>query len=552
MSSQPNQSVEVRLKLVVDKDGVRAVDVLTGRIVAAARAEDTLAEAVKRRAAAQRAASVAQRVGGVLEQHRQATWERHQQKQVANDLAAMGRNADGTRMSAYDRLAGRGSAAAGRLGLTGREVAGGAAAAVAVAARTGGGYAEFGRIDADPWMTERQKLEAKARANPFVGRAYGLFKDVQETWTGERQLLGRFERAQAESAVRVQGRSEVDALRQRLGYERQSQAERAVAFNGVPSLLPGGAGRFGGLTLDRPDPGIDRTTAQGRREYENEARLLPLRQQATRAAVERAAAEEKVRRLTADEAARLRAVGDAERRAAVFRDQRTRADQDRSGVDRSGAKAGSAGAAGVERDSLDLARAARDRYQEAVQARKDAQVDLVRKRSDEDRSQTAIAREQAAVTQDRYARSVGGAAALSELGLGGRELAKQGLRLLQQGVRPDELPDDIRAAVGQAAPTALAEANEKSGEQFKGEFRAIRPDLDEFKPADPLRKEADQARERATGLEEKGLRDLEGRLAGVLTKGYEDALVAAVKRATEAAVQRLELDQFMRNATGNQ
>lgn len=526
----PNQTVEIRLKIVVDKDGTRAVNVLTGEVVAAAKAEDALAEAAKRRAAAYRQ-TVPGRVGAALEQHRQGVWERFQQRQAANDLAAMGRNADGSRMSAMDRLQFRGNAAAGRLGLTGREVAGGAAAAFAVSMKTADGYGQFGRIEGDAFMTERQKLEAKARANPFLGWAYSRFKDAQEAYTGERGGVEQAKRGGVEGRVRAEAFGRFELARQQSEFERQTQADRAAGYAGFQTA--------------RRDGSIDRTTAGGRIRYEEESRLLPVRRQLAVATKEQALAEQQYGRAQKQNADNQAEVKRIEGELAATRRARAKADQNRTWFDRSGAKEQSQRLSEREGELESQLDAARNKARQSAEQERGSGAGSVEARRRTQQLQLDAARIETGIAREREGQAAGGAAALSQLGLGGRELAKQGLDLINQGVPLDQIPEDLLSAARAAAPDTVRKAEERYGEQFKGDLRSRAPDEAGLQNSADARRRTDEAEKREADLEEQIPKGFESGLSAVMDKVIPQML-AILERSVEEAVRRVESEQFRR------
>lgn len=526
----PNQTVEVLLKIVVDKDGTRAVNVLTGEVVAAAKAEDALAEAAKRRAAAYRQ-TVPGRVGAALEQNRQGVWERFQQRQAANDLAAMGRNADGSRMSAMDRLQFRGNAAAGRLGLSGREVAGGAAAAFAVSMRTADGYGQFGRIEGDAFMTERQKLEAKARANPFAGWAYSRFKDAQEAYTGEREKIERAKRAGAEGEAREGAFAQFRLTQQQSEFERQTQADRAAGYAGFQTA--------------RRDPGIDRTTAGGRLRYEEESRLLPVRRQLAVATKEQALAEQQYGRAQKQNADNQAEVKKIEGELLATRVARQKADRDTSGTDRSGAKGESERLARQEGVLAARLQGAIRRAEQSAETERGAGGQSVMARRRVSELQLDAARVETGIAREREDQAAAGAQSLSQLGLGGRELAKQGLDLINQGMPLDQIPEDLLAAARAAAPETVKKAEEAYGEQFKGEFRGRAPGEAGLQSSADARRRTDTAEQNEANQEEKYRKEFESGLSAVFDK-VTPMILAILERNVEQAVKRIELEQFQK------
>lgn len=529
----PNQTVEVRLKLVVDKDGTRAVDALTGAVVAAAKAEDSLAEAAKRRGRAE------QEAARVVDRNR---WGR----EVESALRARGLDARGNPLSAVRGRLTPGTAAAygeqasaalSRLGISGPMAAAGFGATAALSV---GSYAtEAAQIDARPFLSAREREDQKLRGLPLgIGRGYGYLKDLQEATSGETGRIGR-----AGMLGRIGSITQELEGRQRLESE---QVAREVAS------ARSRAAEFGpGFRLGRP-AGYDRTTVEGERRFRDEQRLLPIRQQLTTAAKERAAAERDVARATEVELQKKRALDEAEQRLKVKVQERV--DASRSG------SAAAAGRAGTEAEkAAGAAEGFRERearlreLQDATEAKRAAELRLNERRGAEGGKRVELARAEYQIAQGREQQAAGGAQSLSQLGLGGRELAKQGLALINQGVPLDQIPDDLLSAARAAAPDTVRKAEEKYGEQYKGEIRPLAPEEAGLQDSAGARQRTDKTREAATQAEEKEQVRSAQDTARVLAD-FERAFTAVLASLTNVTmeVNRLREEGIMARTTGNQ
>ena len=320
------QPVEAKLKIMVDQAGARAVNEFTGEVVAAAKAEDNLAAATARRIAAAQRLSVAEirqlmnrtgqagpsapaglspdisrrlrseieslrrqeqeqrrdsivgRVESAVRSGEDREFDRWKNRQVRNDLRAMGLNADGSRMNWFQRQ--------GSLGGFAEQFVGSRAAAYATGSAVAAGGAEAlinsERAAGRPFLSDRERTEERVRGIPGIGYVAGKFKDLQRAISGETRAVGQtvesFQQAQIYNQLGSQRATERDDLRR--ATERPLDVARQFGPN---------------FRQERP-AGFDRSTLAGEQAFEKESRLLPIRRQLTQTTKERLAAEQSLGR----------------------------------------------------------------------------------------------------------------------------------------------------------------------------------------------------------------------------------------------------------------
>jgi hypothetical protein len=165
-----------------------------------------------------------------------------------------------------------GAARAGTLG-----AAGYAAAGTAAALSVGQYVGEAGQIEANPYASTRSRREDQLRSFPVLGYVAGAAIDAGRTVMGAHGELGQVRYEQDRASNENQGMARVFGLDDTLGRQARDQKIRAQAFSG--------------LELAQPQ-GFDKSTVLGQKLYDEEARMLPLRQQQQIAAKNRLAAEQ--------------------------------------------------------------------------------------------------------------------------------------------------------------------------------------------------------------------------------------------------------------------
>lgn len=459
-------------------------------------------------------------------------------------------------MAYYQDMAGQ--MITNRLGITGPMAAG--AAGVAGAVHMGQVVQDYARIDATPFMTERQRSEAKWRNAPFMGgRVYGYAMDTYMAATGATERMGKDRQWTQEGIVEQQ------MLSQQRGQTTSFEAQMRTA-----SLR---AEAMSGLKLDRP-AGYDRSTAEGARQYQEEARLLPLRQKLTVLARERAAAEKDAAIATDIEEKKKRAHLDAEQRLKSV--QRERREESKTGSDAAGRVgrfvafgplgglifgADSMGNTGEREarlfgDSAVRGTEADGRGRELESASRDANAANMRAaqiRAQEGQARLQLAQAEYDIAQDREGRAKGGARALARMGIMGREMAKQGLQMINQGVPVDLIPKDYLAAAEMAAPDKVDEYLTKQGEPFKPGLSPLAKDELGLQPLNKARERTDQARENAIRAEEDEIKRAAQDMSEV-TKKFGEAMIKLTNILTDVtrAVDKLQDDMGMAHNNGAQ
>lgn len=563
--SEASSTVTMRLKWVLADGQLRALDQSTGAIVQMTRAEGEFGKALVRSGQViDENARKAKAVGSAYQQmsiaevrrlmaqapaggppaagagpdrqpaappdyDRLAADRRHQHWQAEQEraeLRARGLNPDGSPVTLAARLAPYTALAAG------------AAYFGAGVARAGG--EAFG----NPYLSTRSAGERLLRDVPLAGHVFGLGLDAARGLSGETERFGRTEAYYRDQSVRQDMTNDMNLRLQGLRAEERSARNLADAYQGV--------------RLARPDPSIDRGTAAGRRQFEEEARLLPIDQQRTRLVAQRAAAAKDVQDSLEDEkrlSQEIREIdekrAEADRRATAAGSSgaltRARADQLASTV---------GGALGLREEGDDYRAAEQvarnqlalldkqrkglqDQYEDAAERtkrRKDL-VGEIDKQSDQLTVEARRARYDIAIGREEEAS--GRARTLSQLGFGGREAAKNALDLARQyGIA--NLPQETRDLIGQVAPRYLRDLEEKEGERYFADFRGRVGEADRpaFEPLAAARKRTDEARENVVQRQEQA--DKQAAETAVAAIGdYTSKLTPVIKAAIEVAVNRI-------------
>lgn len=591
-----DQTVTARLKIEADASGAaRAVSSLTGEVVKLTKAEKAVADAVHQRGAAYREADTYRlkddHAGrndtyGFAPGHvppssadlaRQAREQRQAERQKAEDdrrelfrrqwqAAGDRRQVFGTDASPlpgtpahYDQLAAglrerheqrqqearelrsRGLNADGSAITLGGRLARFAAPATAVAYAMGESVRGTAEAFADPFVSGRMAGERALRNVPLgVGYAQGMALDVGRGLSGETARFGSLRGHYQLQSYRQSLQNQADLQLQGIRFQEQTAGRQVEAFKG--------------FRLDRPDAGIDRSTSGGRRQYEDEARLLPIRQQLTKLATQ----QEGVRRSVID------AMDEEKKLAGELRDL----DEKRAAAQRRAAAAGDNGAAFSGRrlgsyfgfgreeeqralnelDQLNKQRAGKQaQLEQAVENSKVAKGRFGEVEKESAQQSLALRREQYAIAQEREQGATDKSVSLSRMGVGGRETAKIALELADQ-VGIENLPPELRNAIGAVAPRKLRELEEKDGDRYKAEFRGLvgegdKPDFDSNADA---RKRTDKARERVIEKEEQASQQ-EAEVAARPLQGFGAKVAEIVKRKIDAEVEALRTELGLAN-----
>jgi hypothetical protein len=590
--SDPNQQAEVKIKLVIDGNATKAMNSLTGEVVKATTSEEEYQKRLAKRRHVIEENRKAEKESARLEADlirsghlRPKTTigeladryqsQRQQQEQLRSELQRRGlapRDRDTSPMGLarerieneqkarqvqreYERMKGVGQSQ-GLLGSIGQgsqsmadkilssqgiNIPPGATKALAAAAvlhiakKTMDGIVQFGKIDADAFMTERQKAESKSLANPFLGGAFSFYADVQRYRSGDNDRLATASRQDSENQVRSQFDNEIGGRLLSGRFERDSARFREQAFKGFVGARP----EFTG----------DRTTVLGRRLFEEDQQTMGARQQIKVAEAERAAAIKTAANAAFNEDQTRVGVRVAEEEFAAMQLARRANEKRYSGKigdinSDLGLKTSSQEFAFREAESARRLDMARSRYDEALSTRKQSDLDVLGRTSALAGARSQFSQAQLGIAQGREDRAQSQAQTLGSLGPIGRMQSKFALeRFSALGI--DALTQEEISAASAAAPDTIRRAQEESGKRFVNDFRQLAPE--EFRDdLGDARKRTDEARRKAREDQDFAVEQGTKGVADVLGQGL-DKLIDAIKKKVDDAIQKLERDTFIRN-----
>jgi hypothetical protein len=531
------EEAEARIKLVADSMATEQVVRLAGALEKASKAEEDLQRRMKERGRivrdlvrldATRPGGVIDRLGGGGGSGGGGGFGG-----FGGGGGAGGRRGGGVLDTLTERLA-------GRLGMSAKSltVAGGVAAAAGVVRQGMLSWQERKEIEADPFLSARQRNERIARSLPFgVGRVFAGAQDWFRASSGRDALMGQIGRQQTEeearNAVRIRAAGEE--------FAAKPTEDRAAVT----------AKAMSGLSLRR-ESGFDRGTVLGEKLHQEEQKLLPLVHQRQVAAAKMLAAEGVQVRASQEVGHLQEQIKKHDEKIEKFRRDRAAADAPGGKFSKNDlSREASQSYVNQELREHQLRKAAEERLVEAQKRLAEAKQGAAGARTDVRNLDVEITRSKADVLTGREDTARGQARRFGMMGVEGRLTGRLALQLLQQ-VGIDNAPADLINAAAAYAPETVGKMAEGAGAKELPTADRLTGHSGEFRDTNvgAIGKEAQAARDAAAKAYEDAAKNAAADTAQAV-ENMGKAISKAITDGMEKVVQEIEARAFAKNNVGN-
>jgi hypothetical protein len=415
------------------------------------------------------------------------------------------------------------------------ESSGGLAGLEVLASRAGGAGAvaswgmqaavNVNRAQGAPYADPHQRFENSLRSLPLFGHAAALGFDFGRVLTGATKRFQEIEAGMVTDRIEAAGRAKLDRVESGPQLNETAMRERAKISDGFQ--LPRSANH-------------DRGTVLGVKLAEEEARMLPIQEELRKAARERLAQQNRAR-LYGERA------GDLEREAVDLERRRVAAMERRKAITERPVtgKVNEQAAGDALRQEKMLTQMARDKSQQAVEARQAAAAEMMRASAAKQRERSL----EVAAARERYGTSLGReqtarsqAQRLGALGIEGRMRGQMALQLIRR-IGIERAPAELQQQAALIAPETVAKMQEAAGKRLVPEMRRLGLGDEYRDTVDESAGRTREARENLSRLDEANTRRT-AREQAEAVRGVPDAMkeAAGVVRSVAEALR----DHFVR------